>query len=198
MPENNLYRTYLNEDGEEDLFTVFIIHGKSNEWKKVKKFINVKLTFATVVLIEESEAGILLDLFKDSIWEDCDCAVAIMSPDEKLENGRFFSRQNVLYEIGYCQGFWDHYHSEEDLECVFLVKEETVEINSDINGFKVIPYTNGKIRKTYQQLETVLENLYFYLDETKEVLLPTTNTIKRQSKVLQKKSKVSLRMVRKK
>lgn len=160
------YRKYKNEKGKKEEFVVFIIHGKSKVWKDVRKHINEQLNFATVVLIDEVDQGDLLDLFKESVWEDCDCAVAIMSPDDKMKNGRVRARQNVLFEIGYCQGLWDHYYQDESIKPVIILKERKVEMPSDLAGNKVIMYTEGQISKSLEKLSVALEGLFYYLDES--------------------------------
>jgi predicted nucleotide-binding protein len=194
MTNEHPYRTYVMRMAKNKHYSIYYSVSLTNG--KVKRFITEKLGFAVVVLKEEAEPGILLNLFKESIWEDCDCAVAIMSPDERVFNKRFFPRQNVLYEIGYCQGFWDHYHWDEDLECVFLLKEETVEVNSDLNGFKVIP-TDGNITKS-PQLEDVLEGLFYYLDEREEEPVRIKKSRNKTPVKKAPRKRISFRMARKK
>jgi predicted nucleotide-binding protein len=160
------FRKYKNEKGRKEEFVVFIIHGKSKIWKHVKKYINEQLQFATVVLIEEVDQGDLLHLFKESVWEDCDCAVAIMSPDDKMKNGRVRARQNVLFEIGYCQGLWDHYYQDDNIKPVIILKEKKVEMPSDLAGNKVILYNEGQISKSLDKLSVALESIFYYLDES--------------------------------
>ena len=75
----------------------------------------------------------------------------------------------MIFEIGYCQGFWDYYYWEDEtLEPVILVKEKNVEINSDLNGVEFIEYEAGKIKSVYKKLSLALENIYNYLDESKD------------------------------
>lgn len=167
------FRKYVNSKGKKEEFVVFIIHGKSKKWKKVKEYINKVLNFATLVLIEEANQGNLTDLFKDAVWEECDCAVAIMSPDDQMRSGRYRARQNVLYEIGYCQGLWDHYYQESALEPVIIIKERRVELNSDLSGYKYISYREEAMEKSFGQLGTALENMFYYLDESEKFSVQT-------------------------
>jgi len=92
--------------------------------------------------------------------EDCECAVAIMSPDDKTIDGKYRARQNVLFEIGYCYG------NRESREDTIILKENSVEINSDLHGLIYIPYTQGYIDSTYHKLGQQLEKIYEeYSDE---------------------------------
>ncbi|MCX6258979.1 MAG: nucleotide-binding protein [Bacteroidia bacterium] len=154
------YRTYINEDGEEKYFTVFIIHGHSDTWRNVERFINHSLNFKTVVLIEDNIPGkIIIDDLEENI-EDCECAVAIMSKDDKIADNKYISRQNVLFEIGYCIGVF------EEREDLVILKEKSVEINSDLYGLIYIPYSEDNIDSTFHKLAERLEEIYEdYCDE---------------------------------
>ena len=171
--EINAFRTFTNHKGEEEVFTVFLIHGHSDEFEKVDQYIREQLHFKTVVSVKDYKGGIILHKIKRAIWDECDCAVALLSPDDKLNEERSRARQNVIFEIGYCQGFWDYYYWEdEELEPVILIKEKSVEINSDLNGVEFIQYEAGKIRTIYKSLSLALENIYNFLDESNERKLP--------------------------
>ena len=167
--KENPFRIFKNHKGEEKVFTVFLIHGHSPELEKVDKYIREQLRFRTIVSVNDFKGGIILQKIKKAIWEECDCAVALLSPDDKLNEERSRARQNVIFEIGYCQGFWDYYYWEDDeLEPVILIKEKTVEINSDLNGVEFLEYESGRVRSIYKKLAQALENIYNYLDESKD------------------------------
>ncbi|MBI4649442.1 MAG: nucleotide-binding protein, partial [Bacteroidia bacterium] len=64
------------------------------------------------------------------------------------------ARQNVLFEIGYCFGVFD------DREDTVILKEKSVEINSDLHGLIYIPFTDGNVNATFYKLEKRLEEIY--------------------------------------
>ncbi len=130
-----------------------------------------------MVSVEEFTGGIILQKIKDAIWHECDCAVAILSADDILHNGEKNARPNVIFELGYCMGFWDHYYWDEGkLEPVILLKEKTVQVNSDLNGFEFIEYTEDNIAMVKRKLKMGLEKIYFHLvkGEKKKHVRPVT------------------------
>lgn len=118
------FKTYYDEDEEEDVeFVVFIIHRHSKELHKVERFIKDELGFNAIILQNNFSGKQILTKFQDAVWGKADCAIAIMSPDDKLDNGNYRPRQNVFYELGYCQGIFDSYYGDEyDFEPVSIIK----------------------------------------------------------------------------
>lgn len=141
---------FLSPDKE---FTVFLIHGHSEDWRKVERFINKDLRYKTIVLQEIYRSGETIVEKLESILEECDCAVAIMSPDDKMPNGNFRARQNVIYEMGFCSGQLDR-------ERLIVLKERSVEIHSDLHGLVYIPYDKGHIESAYSHLRNGLDDIY--------------------------------------
>ena len=151
------YKTYIDEDDKEQEFTVFIIHGHSEDWRIVERYINKKLHFNTVVLKETYCSGeTIIDKLENMIG-DCNCAVAIMSPDDRTSDGKFRARQNVLFELGYCHSFYEG--------DVIILKEESVEMHSDLHGLVYIPYNKGNIETAFAQLAEGLEDIYEYEED---------------------------------
>lgn len=150
MPD---YRTYLDEDNEEVVFRVFIAHGRSELWRKVERFINKELSFDTAVMLEEFYGNHVIDKLDEMVGE-CDCAVVILTPDDETKLGVFRGRQNVIHELGYCQGiFPEIYH-------VVVLKEKSVEFFSNNYGLDVIEFNGNDIEMTFIKLKTALENVY--------------------------------------
>lgn len=80
------YRQYYDEEEDENVdFTVFLIHGRSQEVHKIERFIKDELLFNAVLLQNSFSGKNIIDKFKDEIWYNASCAVAIMSPDDKLD-----------------------------------------------------------------------------------------------------------------
>jgi predicted nucleotide-binding protein len=162
------YRTYIDDEGEESEFTVFLIHGHSQDWRIVERYIKEKLEFNVVVLKERYRGKHVLDKYKEAVWYDCDCAVGIMNPDDQLKSGDFLARPNVLYEIGYCQGFYDHLYWKDEIEPVVILKEKTVPLNSDLHGLEFIEFEKGRIDACFHILDEALENIYDELNNDED------------------------------
>jgi hypothetical protein len=164
------YRQYYDEEEGEDLdFTVFIIHGRSPELRKVERFIKDELNFNAVILQDSYRGSNIINKFKDEIWDNACCAVAIMSPDDQLNDGNFRARQNVVYELGYCSGVFDGYYDEDDeededfeVDPVIVIKEKSIDMRdlSDLLGVEDMEYTQGHIEETFIRLRKALNKLY--------------------------------------
>lgn len=157
------YKTYLDDNGDEVEFTVFIIHGHSEDFRKVERFIKDELGFRALVLKESYSGKVVLDKFRDTIWDEVDCAVALLTPDDTLANGSFRARQNVLYELGYCQGVFDSYYSDDDeFESTIIIKDKSIDLSevSNLLGVECLEYSDHLIESTFFQLGRALKKIY--------------------------------------
>jgi|GEM_PF-3422072 len=164
------YNTYFDSEGNEIEFTVFIIHGHSKELYNLERFIRDQLKFNVKILLNDFTGEVILDKFRNAAWEDVDCVVALMSPDDKLDNGNFRARQNVFYELGYCQAVFDFYNEEDEFEHeqVIVIKEKSIDFRevSDLLGLEVLNYTDGNIESVFYKLGKAINNVY---NELKDV-----------------------------
>ncbi len=158
------FKTYHNEDEEDNLeFVVLIIHGHSKELHKLERYIKDELGFNAVILKDIFSGRHILEKFKDTVWEEIDCVIALMSPDDKLENGNYRARQNIIYELGYCQGVFDGYYEDEfESEPVTIIKEKSIDFSdvSDLLGLEVMEYTNGHIEAVFHKVGKYLNEFY--------------------------------------
>lgn len=163
------FKKYTTEDGKKVEFTVFLIHGHSKELDKIERFIKDELNFNVIILQNDFSGKLILDKFREAIWDSTDCAIAIMSPDDKLENGNYRARQNVFYELGYCQAVFDSYYEDDQyqFEPVIVIKERTINFDevSDLLGLDVINYTDGHIDSVFYQLAKSLTRIYQELSD---------------------------------
>lgn len=107
--------------------TVFIIHGHDNELKTEVQLLLTRAGVNNLVLHEQADKGrtIIDKLVEESFSSNY--AIALLSPDDILENGSKRSRQNVILEIGYFIGRLGK-------ERVRLLKRGDIEIPSDLQG----------------------------------------------------------------
>src|SRR6266849_5782573 len=145
-------RTYIDEDGDEVPFKVFITHGRSELWRSVERYINKTLDMDTVVLKEQYSGFTIVEKLEDET-DECDCGIIVMTPDVKMENGNVRSRQNVIHEIGYLQGLFGR-------ERVVILKEQDVEFFSNNFGVEYIGFTGDAIHVTFHTLREALDGIY--------------------------------------
>ncbi len=163
------YTTYLDSDGDEHEFTVFIIHGRSEDWRKVERFIKDDLDYDALVIKEAYTGDVLSKKVRRAI-EESDCAVAIMSPDDRLSNGKARARQNVVLEIGECRPVFRRRHKGTGVHGVIILKEQSVDMNelSDLSGIEYLGYVDGYIETTFHKLRDALEAVYEAVDYSDE------------------------------
>jgi predicted nucleotide-binding protein len=124
---------------------VFLTHGRSEDWRHVKAFIenDVGICLRTIELAEKPHGGAAYIGAKfEAYAAQCSCAVIVMSGDDKAydpdDTQEIRARENVIHEIGYFQACLGS-------ERVILLKENGVNVPSNILGRGYIPYTKGHI-----------------------------------------------------
>lgn len=107
--------------------TVFIIHGHDNSLKVEVQLLLTRAGVSNIVLHEQPDKGrtIIDKLIQET--EKSNFAIALLSEDDKLQNGNNQARQNVILEIGYLMGKLGK-------ERVRLIKKGDVNIPSDLQG----------------------------------------------------------------
>lgn len=145
-------RNYIDDEGDEVPFIVFISHGSSELWRNVERYINKTLDMDTIVLKEQYRGCTIVEKLEDET-QTGDCAVIVMTPDDKMENENFRSRQNVIHEIGYLQASYGR-------ERVVILKERGVEFFSNNFGVEYVSFTGNAIDVTFHTLREALDEIY--------------------------------------
>lgn len=113
--------------------SIFISHGRSNEWYKIQAYVEKDLHLSTIELAQQPNLGrtVLQKLNEES--SKCKIAIILMTADDLFESGEMRTRENVLHEIGFFQG-------KLGLDKIVLLHEEGVNIPSNIHGLVYIPF----------------------------------------------------------
>jgi predicted nucleotide-binding protein len=140
--------------------TVFITHGRSEDWRHVKSFMenDAGIGLQAIELAEQPHGGSAYIGEKLERYADhCSCAVILMSGDDKAfdpnENEEVRARENVIHEIGYFQACLG-------ADRVILLKEEGVSIPSNILGRGYIPFSKGHIAEVDTPLRRELIEIF--------------------------------------
>ncbi len=106
---------------------VFIIHGHDDGLKTDVQLLLTRAGVNNIVLHEQPDKGrtIIDKLVEES--SSSNYAIALLSPDDKLENGQTRARQNVILEVGYFMGKLGK-------ERVRILRKGETEIPSDLQG----------------------------------------------------------------
>lgn len=139
---------------------VFITHGRSEDWRHLKSFIenDVGIALRAIELAEQPHSGCAYIGEKlEKYANQCACAVILMSgddktfdPDDKVETR---ARENVIHEIGYFQACLGS-------DRVILLKEIGVNIPTNILGRGYISYTKGHIAEVDTRLRRELIEIF--------------------------------------
>lgn len=163
------FRRVNSEEEDRTRFRVFLIHGRSRDWTKVKKFIERESRFETIVSVEEFTGEPLIHKIQKTVWYKCDCAVAILSADDLQRRRVRTARPNVLFEVGYCMGFFDNrYWLDEEINPIVLITEDRTTLPSDLEGIERISYSRTDrrgIAKSFETLGKALNLIHSRVDD---------------------------------
>lgn len=132
---------------------IFIIHGHDEELKIATQLFVNRIGLEGVVLHEQANRGrtIIRKLIEES--HGACFALALFSPDDKVENEESRARQNVILELGYFIGLIGQ-------ERVRILKKGIVEIPSDLQGVIYENYDsngNWKIKLIKEMVDVGIE-----------------------------------------
>ena len=116
--------------------TVFIIHGHDNELKVQLQLLLKTAGVNNFVLHEQADKGrtIIEKLIQET--ETSGYAIALLTPDDLVENGNNRARQNVILELGYFLG-------KIGKERIRIIVRDNVEIPSDLQGILYEKYDSA-------------------------------------------------------
>jgi hypothetical protein len=128
---------------------IFIGHGRSKLWARVKDHIENELHIKTVLFESESRVGqSVVPVLKDML-DRATFSILILTGEDETADGSRRARQNVIHEAGLFQGRLG-------FEKVVLLKQDGVEDISNLAGLQRIPFTGDNIEQTFYQLGRTL------------------------------------------
>lgn len=142
---------------------VFIIHGHDNELKAEVQLLLTRAGVNNIVLHEQPDKGrtIIDKLIGES--SNSNYAIALLSPDDKLEDGETRARQNVILEIGYFIGLLGK-------ERVRLLKKGDIEIPTDLSGVLYEKYDDAGAWKMKICKELLAVGIYVDIEEVSKTV----------------------------
>ena len=92
------------EPAPQDTPVVFIGHGHTELWRRLKDYIHDDLQLETVYFEKSSRVGMHMAEILAEFIQEADCAVILLTADDKQPDGLDRARQNVVHEVGVFQG----------------------------------------------------------------------------------------------
>lgn len=128
---------------------VFIGHGRSPLWARVKMHLEDELGLATVAYESESRTGNSIVPILERMLEQATFAVLLLTAEDEGAGRGKRARQNVVHEAGLFQGRLGFKRA------VLLVQEGTEEF-SNVAGLQHIPFSEQNVEQTFYELRRVL------------------------------------------
>jgi len=128
---------------------IFIGHGGNESWKALKKYLNNK-GYKVETFESGVRAGKLINHVLDGMMAGTSIAFLIMTGENKMRDGTVFARQNVVHEIGLCQGKFGS-------ERAVVLLEEGVTDFTNISGISYILFKKGKINTTFREVLATIQ-----------------------------------------
>ena len=147
---NNTQQIVNNDAVSNENKKIFIGHGGSNIWLRLKDFIVNRLGLEYEEFNRISPAGkATSDRLEEMLEESC-MAFLIMTGEDEQADGSLHARENVIHEAGLFQGKLGFKRA------IILIEEGCQEF-SNIHGLGQIRFPQGNIRAVFEDIREVLE-----------------------------------------
>jgi predicted nucleotide-binding protein len=129
---------------------VFLGHGRSRLWARVKMFLEDELGLATVTYESEPRTGESIVPVLERMLDQATFAVLVLTAEDETHEGVWHARQNVVHEAGLFQGRLG-------FKRAVLLVQDGVEPFSNVHGLQHIPFAGENVEQTFYELERVLK-----------------------------------------
>lgn len=129
---------------------VFIGHGRSRLWARVKMYLEDELGLATVAFESESRAGDSIVPVLEKMLGQATFALLVLTAEDEGATGAKRARQNVVHEAGLFQGRLGFRRA-------VLLVQDGVEGFSNVAGLQHLPFAGENVEQTFYELRRVLQ-----------------------------------------
>lgn len=129
---------------------IFIGHGRRTDWLEVERHLFNKYSLDAQTFEKNAMAGEQVIPTLQKMLDACNFAIVVATKEDSAEDGQR-ARQNVVHEIGLCQGRYG-------FERVAILVQEGVQLFSNLSGMQVIYFKENRIDQAFGPLEKQLSN----------------------------------------
>jgi len=130
---------------------IFISHGHNETVRmKLKQFLQERLNLEPIVLQDEPDLGMTIVEKLEHYGSDCSFALIILTSDDITVEGGKRARQNVIHELGF-------FHGKLGRERVLLLKQQDVELFTNISGVIYKEFNGNDIEKIFDDIRAAIE-----------------------------------------
>jgi predicted nucleotide-binding protein len=122
--------------------TVFIGHGRSQQWRDLKDHLTDQHGYVVEAYEVGARAGHAIRDILAEMLVNSSFAVLVMTAEDETSEGEFRARQNVVHETGLFQG-------KLGFSRAIVLVEDGVEVFSNLHGIQQIRFSKGNIRETF-------------------------------------------------
>jgi len=129
---------------------VFVGHGGSKLWARVKVYLEDELQLQTVTYESEPRAGHSIVPVLEKMLAQASFAVLVFTAEDDTSKGMKRARQNVIHEAGLFQG-------KLGFDRAVLLIQAGVDAFSNIAGLQYLPFSGDNVEQTFYELRRVLQ-----------------------------------------
>ncbi len=130
-------------------FKVFLGHGSDPQWKYLRRMLEESHGFVVEAFESMERAGYHTLVVVDQMVRSSHVAVVILTGEDRMEDGSLRARENVIHEVGFCQGVLG-------IDRTIVVMEEGVSEPSNIAGLTQIRFKRGSVIDAEAQIVEAL------------------------------------------
>lgn len=129
--------------------SVFIGHGRAPDWHRLRDFLENDLRCTVVEFNSDPSAGLYTGERILDILDRAKFAFLVMTAEDSQPDGSIHARQNVVHEIGLCQGRLG-------LRRAVMIKERRTAEFSNMHGITYISFDEGSIAQAFPEVVRTL------------------------------------------
>jgi hypothetical protein len=130
-------------------FKIFIGHGHSREWEKLKNHLQDKHGLDVVSFETGSRVGHQVRDILEEMLEKSSLALIVFTGEDEMADGEARARQNVVHEAGLFQGRLGFSRA-------IILRERNVEGLSNLDGIQYIGFDKDSIEATFGDVIAVI------------------------------------------
>jgi predicted nucleotide-binding protein len=130
---------------------VFIGHGNSELWKKLKIFLEEELNIKTITYESEPKVDDSFTSISEKQLNSATFAILILTVEDKTKDDKSIAHQNVIYETGLFQG-------KLGFKKVLILYQKGIEVLTNFTGVHYIKLVDNNIDQTFNEISRVLKS----------------------------------------
>jgi len=143
--EKLIFRSMASRPG-----SILIGHGRSKEWRKLAAFIGRTLKLPWEEFNRTSAVGFTTKERLETMLDGSSLGFLVATAEDLQKRGPARARENVVHEIGLCQGKFGFRRA-------IIMLEDGCNEFSNIQGINQIRFKKGHIETTFKQVVSVLK-----------------------------------------